>query len=291
MIRWPLSIVCFLTVLPLSRADVMILPPGIERIAQADAVIVGKVVAIEPQDIDVPVAAGSATTFKFRVAVVQVGETILGNKEAKTVRVGFVPRGERNNPIGFGKCPELNFNLEVGKQGLMFLRMHQGGKILYGRLFHDFVSQDTDATAKPPSGRPPALSFAEELKKTRHICKLVESPQESLKAKDPLDRYLAAAALVMRYRTLRVANQKTELISVEETRRILDSLLAQDWKAASLTPTPWNCFLMLGLTEKDGWKAPAQINDINDVRTAVQTWYRAHGQNYRIQRFINEAAK
>src|SRR5579862_8303890 len=59
-------------------------PPGPARVANADADIVGKVEAIEPQDIK----AGTAT---YRIAIVRVTDGIRGIKAEKTLRIGFEP--------------------------------------------------------------------------------------------------------------------------------------------------------------------------------------------------------
>src|SRR5262245_5282961 len=49
-------------------------PPGAARVANADAVLVGKVVSIEPQDVKV----GNTN---YRIAVVQIDDAIKGTKE------------------------------------------------------------------------------------------------------------------------------------------------------------------------------------------------------------------
>jgi hypothetical protein len=86
------------------------------------------------------------------------------------------------------------------------------------------------------------------------------------------------------------AGAKTELVSLDESKLILSALLNQDWAAAAAPPNAWQIFNLLGLTEKDGWKAPAKINNANDLRDAVRAWYRDHAK-YRIQRFVIDAAK
>ena len=282
--------VCFAAVSAV-RADVFIPPPGIERIVQADAVIVGKVIGIEPVDLEFPVSKDSPLKFHLRIAVVSVSETIVGARDAKMLRVGFVPAGEKNRPFGFFKYPELNFKLDVGDHGLMYLRKRPDMKVYYGTLFNDFNPLPIDANPKPAPGTPARGSYVEEVKRARQVAKLLDDPRANLQAKDPLDRCATAAALLVRYRSAKVAKAKTELVSLEETRLIMNILLEQDWKATTPTPTPWNCFLMLGLREADGWTSPGQINDLNDVRAAARTWYRERADTYRIPRFLAESAK
>ncbi len=288
MTRWTLAAVSFLAITVVAHADVMILPPGIDRIVLSDAIVVGRVIAIEPQDVEIPLTPDGNLKFRFRIAVVNVSEPIVGKKDVKTLRVGFVPADEKRNPIGFGKYPELNFRLELGKQGLMFLRKHAGTGILHGRLYHDFVAHDSEPKEKPQGGMP-LSSFSEELKKSRQIARLMEKPVVGLQAKDGLDRYLSAVALTVRYRTPTVAKAKTELISSDESKLIFAALLERDWTIVAPTPTPWQCFQMLGITEREGWKSPTKIANANDLRAAVRTWHEKHGE-YRISRFLPESA-
>ncbi len=284
MNRCLLSATFFLCIASMTRADVMILPPGIDRMALCDAVLRGKVVALEPQDVEVPFGGTSDLKFKFRIAVVEVRETIVGDKNAKRLRVGFVPAGERNRPFGFGRYQELNFNLAAGQEGLFFLRTHQPSKILHGVLFNDFVPEVLPKEVGPRQG----MDYPSELQRARHLAKLMENPLASLKAKDLQDRLSTATYLIYRYRTPTTPKQKTEPVPLEESRLILQALLDQDWKQTRQSPTPWACFLMLGLTEKDGWRSPAKINDLNDARAAAQTWFRDAGTEYRMQRFAAE---
>ena len=58
------------------------------RVAAADAVVVGKVTAIEEKT--VLVKEGNRMV-EYKIAVVTVGDGLLGTKGAKTVRLGFVP--------------------------------------------------------------------------------------------------------------------------------------------------------------------------------------------------------
>ena len=73
------------------QAALVMLPPiqaQQTKLTQADAIFVGRVVAIEPMDVEAAPAPGQANV-KYRIAVVQVTESIYGLKKgAENVRVG-----------------------------------------------------------------------------------------------------------------------------------------------------------------------------------------------------------
>src|SRR5437588_7810184 len=90
-------------------------PPGPARVANADAVIVGKVEGIEPQDVKVG-------TTSFRIAVVRIGQGLRGVKDEKTLRVGFIPipAQPKGGPIVVTSGPRP-IQFEVGQEGLLLL--------------------------------------------------------------------------------------------------------------------------------------------------------------------------
>src|SRR5438876_6184694 len=107
-----------------ARALVIAMPqPGPVRTAQADAVVVGRVVALEDKDVQVQ-------SITYRIAVVNVTETIKGAKE-QMVRVGFVPPPVAPNPGGVPvpiRRPGFNPQYAVGQDGLFFLSKGPDGK-------------------------------------------------------------------------------------------------------------------------------------------------------------------
>jgi hypothetical protein len=270
-----------------ARADIMIPEPRADRFAAADAIVVGKVIAIEPQDIEVPPFPGSKDKVKYRVAVVNVTEVILGKKGTKALRVGFMPVEVKPIP-GLRPRPSFNFALGVGQTGLLSVRKHPVENMYVGSNHFDFMGYHDDK-AQPPAGNWGRV-YSEELKQARRIAKIVEEPLASLRANGQPERFAAAANLMLHYRTPKGSGAKTEPISFDESKLILSALLSQDWAAAAAPPNAWQIFNLLGLTEKDGWKAPAKINNPNDLRDAVRAWYRDHAE-YRIQRYVTGATK
>ncbi len=277
-------IICFVLA-PVAHADVMILPPGHERFVNADVVIVGKVIGIEPMDVETMMTPTSPYKFRFRVAIVKVSETLVGDKKSDTVRVAFVPADEKRNPIGIGRYPELNFKLTVGQEGLMFLKTHPIAKLPYGRLNHDFVPRESGTGKEVPGGRP-IVSYDGELKKARAAAKVFENPLKALRADDPADRWVATACLILRHRTPPHPKAKTELLGLEESQRILTNLLEVDWQTKRDRPSPWECFRMLDLTQQDGWIAPKQFSNQNELRDHIRAWHTQHGQKVQLRRFV-----
>ncbi|MSU79740.1 MAG: hypothetical protein EXS16_16830 [Gemmataceae bacterium] len=279
------SIIVGVVVPSLARADVMILPPKHERFVNADVVTVGKVIGLEPIDLVTTMTPDSEYKFRFRIAIVKVSETLVGNKKADTLRVAFVPADEKRNPIGFGKYPELNFHLAMGQEGLMFLKTHPVAKLPYGRLNHDFVPRGFDTGKEVPVGRA-VVSYDSELKKARATAKVFDDPMKSLRADEPADRWLATACLILRYRTPSQPKAKTEPLGLEESQRILTNLLEIDWLTKRDRPTPWECFRVLDLTPQDSWIAPKQFNNQNELRDHIRVWHGQQGQRYQIRRFV-----
>src|SRR5436190_23489990 len=100
-----------------THAGVIAMPsPGPARVANADAVIVGKVEAIEPVDVKV----GNET---FRIAVVRISDKVRGVKEEKTLRIGFTPppKVDDKGPLVIRSGPRP-IQLQVGQDGLFLLK-------------------------------------------------------------------------------------------------------------------------------------------------------------------------
>jgi hypothetical protein len=254
-----------------ARAGVIAVPPpGPNRVANADAVIVGKVEGIEPQD----VKAGNVA---YRVAVVRIDETLRGGNSGKTLRVGFVPLP---TPKGGDKGPFVvssgarDVQLQAGQEGLFVLtkKAKEGFHVLGGPVGY-FV-----ASAKNPD-------FDKEVRLAKVAARIMDNPQAALKSKDAEERLLAAAMLIGDYRTFR-GQPKQEAIDAAESKLIMQVLADSDWQArmdfSSLRPSPSQLFQQLGVTAKDGFMPPAGGN----YQAAAEAWVRANAATYRIQRLI-----
>src|SRR5262245_13759981 len=113
-----------------ARALAIALPvvQGPARVAQAEAIVVGRVVALEDKDVKVG-------EMMYRIAVVQVTEVIKGTKE-QMVKVGFVapPVNQPNPnpvpvPIRPGRRPGFGGpQYQIGQDGMFFLSKGPEGK-------------------------------------------------------------------------------------------------------------------------------------------------------------------
>jgi hypothetical protein len=250
-------------------------PPGPARVANTDAVVVGKVESIEPQDIK----AGLTT---YRIAIVRINDGIRGAKDEKTVRIGFIPIAK---PV-VGKGPFVvtsgarPIQLDVGQEGL-FLLTKQAKDNFYtiGGVVGYYINSDKNK------------DFEKEVLAAKAAVKVMDNPQGSLKSKDADERLLAAAILIDRARTYRGPNSKQEPIDAAESKLILQVLADSDWQTpynfSSLRPIPGQLFQRLNVTAKDGFVPPPGGN----YQAAAQAWVRDNAQKYRIQRFVAADAK
>ena len=251
-------------------------PPGPARVANADAVLVGKVESIEPQDVKV-----GLTT--YRIAIVRINDGVRGVKKEKTLRVGFTPIVEPKND---GKGPFVitsgarPVQLDVGQEGLFILTKHAKENFYtIGGVIGYYLNSDKNK------------DFEKEVLAAKAAVKVMEDLQGSLKSKDADERLLAAAILIDRARTYRGPNSKQEPIDAAESKQILQVLADGDWQTpynfSSLRPIPGHLFQRLNVNAKDGFTPPAGGN----YQAAAQTWVRDNAQTYRIQRFVASGAK
>jgi hypothetical protein len=284
------------------RADALAIAmpqkPNPARVAINDMVIVGNVKGIEDMDVKVPVAPNVQQTIDWRIAVVTVTELVKGKKETKQVRVGFLPIGGVGGPGGgpgpIGRPGFGNPQLQTGQAGLFFLTKHASADFYTVQGPFDFVNKENKT------------DYEKDLTEAKRCCKLLETPVESLKSKDAKDRYMTACLLITQYRTTRVPNAKTEAVGMEESKLILEALAEADWTAPNMGGGPGKgpklpprgiafdplapnvMFGMLGVTEKDGFQRPMQINTPQDYNNLCRDWCKNNAGKYQIQRFVNQ---
>jgi len=250
-------------------------PPGPARVANADAVIVGKVEALEPQDMKVG-------TTNYRIAVVRITQGLRGTKDEKTVRVGFIPTPPqpKGGPIVVTSGPrEVQF--QVGQEGLLLL-VKKGKENFY--VLPGPVGYYVGSEKNP--------SFEKEVQGIKGFAKAIEDPQKALKSNDADEQLVAASLLIDKYRSLRGPGKvKLEPIDAEESKRILQVLADADWKAqlnfSTFRPNAAGLFQQLGVAAKDGFMPPPGGN----YQEAAHRWVRENMEKYRIQRLVVESGK
>jgi len=113
------------------------------RIAQADLVVVGRVSGVEDKSLEAEPIPGSAGKVAYRVLGMKLEEVLLGDKAAKKIRVGFIPKSAPSAP------PPQLFVLEEGWEGLLFLKKHHQGD-----FYVTFALFSNLPRARPSSPRP-----------------------------------------------------------------------------------------------------------------------------------------
>lgn len=259
-------------------ALIAIMPVGPASVSNADAVFVGKVTEIEPAEVDAKPFPGSKDTVKYKIAVVKVSEGIRGIKDVKSVRVGFqVPVAPKpGQPIigGGRRSPQL----DVGQEGLFMISMHADGKFYQAPNFGMFVATNNK-------------SFEGDVKMAKRVVAVMNNTKQALESRDADERLMAVQILVTKYRTPKAGNNQ-EPIDAAESKLILNAIATAEWKPARFgEPNPYQLFNQLGITDKDGWKAPIRVKSQDEIRDAVQAWIKSNGDTYRIKRFVGATDK
>jgi hypothetical protein len=279
--RLLLSVLALLGGAGLARAVVPTTKPPIpQRVALADVVIVGKITALEERLIYAAplLKIPGIGKIPYQIAVVSVQSSIIGGKEPKDLRVGYVPPALPGSgvPARFRRFAQLE--LSVNQEGCFFLRKHPEEAFCLAQASYDFMDKASEK------------NYNQDLALVRRCAGLLASPLDGLKAKETEDRRLTAAMLLFQHRTPRFVysgKPVTEPIDAEQSKLILTGLQGGDWSdAAAASPmAPLNLFLWLGLTEADGWMAPTSPKD---YPAAAQKWLRDNAGRYRIQRYVPE---
>ena len=266
------------------------------RFANVDAVLVGRVVAFEPMDIEAAPAKGQPKV-SYRIAVIQVTDGLHGvKKDTQTVRVGFQVNGNiQPGVIGggaggiqiqpaingrivrrpFGPLPTMN--LAIGQDGLFFLAKHPTENFYNAPHYNGFVNRQDNP------------NFDNEVKSTKQICKVMADPIAALKGADKTDRYTAAAVQIGKYRTNTTGlTMKQEAISAEESKLILKALAEGDWAVGRFNqaiPSPFELFTQLGIGANDGYN-PLNGQQQAALHQAMQKWLSENADKYVIKKLV-----
>lgn len=273
--------------------------PGGRQLAQADAVFVGRVIAIEPMDVEATQAVNGPKV-NYRIAVVQVSESLFGLKKGtQQVRIGFIaqpnvappnaggiqiqPAIQPVPPGGFGgRRPfpgNFQMQLTVGQDGLFSVNKHHKENFYLSPNFQNFVQRQDNP------------GFEAQLKTAKQLAKVMGDPVAALKAEDRLDRYAAAAVLVGKYRNAsNPTGQPMKLVGIDaaESKLILQAIAGGDWKPGvfnAAIPAPFDLFNQLGISQKDGYN-PINLRTQREVFTAMQKWLDENNGKFVIQKYV-----
>ena len=249
-------------------------PPLPDRVAQADCIVVGKIIAVEDATVLAAPRPGAAEKVRYRVAVLKVAEALKGIKGQETVRVGF-PAPPEPGAGGLGirpAGPRFGTTFQAGQEGLFYLTRHFQGSFFTAPRYYDHV----------PRNRP---GFDQEVDLVRFAVQAGGNLAAALESGDPRERFFAAALLIHRYRTFRGGPGRTEPIDARQSKQILTILAEADWEQGGQI-TPWTLFVQLGLKKEDGWTFPATFRSVGTYHQAAREWCRAHAGTYRIRRIV-----
>jgi len=241
-----------------------------ERALRAPVVVIGKVTSIEKDAVEALSYPGAPNKLTYKIAVVKVETALSGADGFTHIKVGFPTSGRYDN------------KLVQDQEGMFFLAKHHEAP------FHvvPYMTPPVDASAP---------NYKEEVAGVKTILRVVADPAKALKAEKADDRFNAALAIVYKLRVLPEGTYKgaeNVALTADESRPILRALADGKWIAARAGDTGLNgytSFAMLGLTEADGWKAPAaeagkDFIELN--REAFAKWLDGPGKDYRIKKFV-----
>jgi hypothetical protein len=266
--------------MPASAKAVAIRPfPLPERVALADAAVVGQVTTIQDKPVSAVPFAGAEEKVEYTIAVIKVEDGLFGVKGLTHVKVGFQtpPAGGVGGPIrrpGGFRMPRLT----AGEEGCFLLAKHPTEPF--------FTLQGMDRVINQKDNP----NYKKELATVKHCAKLLSDPTAGLKAKNADDRFLTAAMLVARYTAfLQPVGAKREPIDAGQSKLILHALAEADWsKPFSPTePTAQAVFGRLGLGPADGWNpTPQTFQKPNGFAEAARKWLKDNADTYRIKRVV-----
>ncbi|MDY3551766.1 hypothetical protein R5W24_000845 [Gemmata sp. JC717] len=271
------ALAALLLVTPAEAKRVRMFTP-LEKLARANAVVVGKVTAIEKEPALVPAEPGAKEKVSYRVAVVKVETPLIGAGEVTHIKVGFEPTGTNIDapapPRRGGLSP---FRPTVDAEGLFFLVKHPTGDFYTITPMLSPILADT-------------ADYKDRVAEAKKAAAALADPMKALKADRAADRTLAANVLVAKYRAYPEGGGEATIAKVpaDESALLLKTLAEADWKAEASGLTAYQSFSMLGLNDKDGWKFPMVKpgeDFITKTKEAFVKWLDGPGKTYQIDRF------
>ena len=255
----------------------------IEKLVRADAVVVGKVTALEKDTVDATPVPGAPDKVTYKVAVIKVESGLAGAANVTHVKVAFVPPApvDPAAPVRPGRGGFQPVNFTVGQEGLYYLTKHHSGE------FYVVSPMLVPAEAA-------ADGYKAQVALVKQGAAVLADPAKALKAEKAGDRSFAASVLVSKYRAVPEGGGEvaTAKVPADESRLVLTALAEGSWKADPTDPQApgaYHAFGQLGLTEKDGWKYPVVKpgEDFTEkTREAFAAWLAGPGKDYQINQFV-----
>ena len=256
-----------------------------QKLVSADAVVVGKVTAIEKDLVDATPSPGVKDKITYKVAVLKVESGLIGATNATHVKVGFVPPppgdpapGGRPGRGGFGPV-----HLTEGQEGLFYLTKHHSGEFY---TINPLLAP-TDAKAG---------DYKDQLAFAKKAAAALADPMKALKAEKADERSFAAIVVITKYRTYPDGGGEIENVKVpaDESKLLLKVLAEAKWKpdpnSDGTAPNGYAAFTQLGLiNDKDGWKYPMVKpgeDFIDKTKETFVAWLAGPGKDYQINKIV-----
>ncbi len=198
--------------------------------------VVSGTVELQKDKLDLDMYQGAAVKTTYKQFKLKVKEVLIGDTpklELDTVLVGPADPAQVNDfeqPLGFVQPrPWINsVQLIDGQEGVFFLTKHQ--------------SSPKHLTLLPGCApiNPLDTKYKEKLASIKSVAAILSDPVKALKAEKAEDRYDAAQALVMKYRSYpqnAIYGVDQEAIPAEESKLILQAILDGNWEQYDMPVT------------------------------------------------------
>jgi hypothetical protein len=272
--------------------------PAPQRAVTADAVVVGKVTAIEKDTVDALPFPGAKDKIAYKVAVVKIQTNLAGANNLTHIKVGFIPPAKAQPPAPPPPGQPAIRPIRPIRPGLQAPELKEGQEMLF------FLGKHSSADFYVMPGMSPPVDVTtdagkKEVEAVKRVTELLADPMKGLKSDKADVRAETAAVMVLKYRSYPDSGGETEQVAIgaDESKLILKAIAEADWKSVQTNPGMPNAlqaFAQLRLTDKDGWKqpvfpkaAPGQPVDFAAIqKDAFVKWLAGPGKDYQIKKVV-----
>ena len=291
-----------LLAIPAPALRIAFFPPA-QRAIHAEVVVIGKVVGIEKEPVDLAPVPGAPEKVSHKIALVKVQENLSGAENLTHLKIAFVPPAALPPPPPEADVPVrpiLRPRPPI-RPGLQLPELREGDEYLFFLVKHPGGPYYMMPGIYPPLSVKGAKKEIDQVKK---VTTILANPMNGLKSDKPEVRAQAAAVLVIKFRSAPMFAQdvKEVPLDAELSRLILHALAEADWsQPANSEEFPFQvvqAFYALGLTPQDGWNPPKFMPprpgqppvDFNGVlHKAFVEWLKGPGKDYRIKKFVAQS--
>lgn len=207
----------------------------VQAVTAASTIVVGKVVAIEKDPVEVAGYQGAPkeqAKVPYKIAKIKISESLLGAKGLTEIKVGFSAFAEAG-----GGRPAIDLPIRRPRPGLVppvvALTEGQEGTFMLTRHFEGDFYVLAGGPNSPPLDKK-AADYDKKLAEIKKVVGVMKDPIASLKSKEKDDRGVALEILTAKYRNWNKPTPPVEEnVPAEEATLIIDAILELPW-----TPKP-----------------------------------------------------